>query len=555
MCSCNPKSDMVFINAKVITVDSLFSIHEAIAIKHDKIIHLGTTEEILRTTNSNSKVYDLKGKTIIPGIYEGHVHPISASKSEYSRPLPDLNTIADLLNWIDKEVKTKKKGEWIIHPKLFPTRLMEARYPTLEELDSVAPENPLFLNGSYAAMVNTKALQVSDINQNLEYQGIAKDEVTKKMTGYIKRSGFKLLNFGEPNVMSREQRIDALCRMFEHYNQVGITSICIGSGNPKSLDLIKKLRKSGELTIRVFYNMSAPFSPHGSQSEIREALSNFNYKTGDGDEWIKVGSLKVFVDGGILTGTAFLREPWGVKATEVFGIEDPNYLGILKFSKDELVQTIKLAEEFGWKFAAHATGGGAVDTLLSAFETVDSTNQINGKRHSIIHGNFYDQQAITRMNKLGIYAEIQPAWYYEDADMINYVLDEEQARFFQPYRSMIESNITLNGGSDHMAKYNSYKSINPYNPFLSMWTMITRKTKRDNVYNSNESISRYEALKTFTINNAKLSFEEDIKGSLEVGKLADMIVLSDDILTCPVDDIRNIKVFRTIIGGKVVFQR
>ena len=162
------------------------------------------------------------------------------------------------------------------------------------------------------------------------------------------------------------------------------------------LNIVKKLQASGKLTTRIFQNMYAPFNPHDDESKIREILANFPYKTGDGDEWIKVGSLKVMVDGGILTGTAFLREPWGLKAKEVYGIDDPNYLGVLNLSKDELKTIIKVTQEFGWKFTAHVTGGGGVDVLLSAFEEVDSKLKIKNK------------ESILKSNQLGIIK--MPKW-------------------------------------------------------------------------------------------------------------------------------------------------
>tara|TARA_R110001592_G_scaffold199840_1_gene448485 strand:- start:74 stop:643 length:570 start_codon:yes stop_codon:yes gene_type:complete len=170
VCSCLPKADTIIINAKVITVDSASSVHEAIAIKENKIIAIGTTNEVLKLAGAKSVIEDLNGKVVMPGIYEGHVHVVGASQSEYFNSIPDLVTINDLLSWINNESKIKKHDEWIVHPKFFATRLLEMRLPTLKELDSVAPHNPVFLNGSYGGMVNSMAFKVSDINQTLNYK-------------------------------------------------------------------------------------------------------------------------------------------------------------------------------------------------------------------------------------------------------------------------------------------------------------------------------------------------------------------------------------------------
>jgi predicted amidohydrolase YtcJ len=203
--------------------------------------------------------------------------------------------------------------------------------------------------------------------------------------------------------------------------------------------------------------------------------------------------------------------------------------------------------------AAHCTGGGAVDILLDAYEKANEEKEVGDRRFSIIHGNFYNENAIKRCQKLGVIADIQPAWFYKDGDAIKYILGDERVKNFLPLRSMLNAGLILNGGSDHMEKFNSYRAINPYNPFLAMWAMVTRKTERGTVIGSSEAISREAALKMYTINNAYGTFEEKVKGSIEVGKYADLIVLSKDYLNGPVDNIKNIQVELTMVGGRVVY--
>ena len=257
--------------------------------------------------------------------------------------------------------------------------------------------------------------------------------------------------------------------------------------------------------------------------------------------------------GGILTGPAYLREPWGDKAQYLYGITDLNYRGILNYSREQLLTLVTVANEVGWKFTAHCTGGGGVDLLLDVFEDVNRLKPIKDRRFSIIHGNFFTKKAIERMKTLGVYADMQPAWFYKDADAMYYVLGEKRIATFHPYKSLFSAGVIVNGGSDHMVKWDPNTSINPYNPFLGMWTVITRTTERGSVISSNEAISRQEALKMYTINNAYASFEEAIKGSIEPGKLADLVVLSHDILTCPENQIKNIQAEVTIVGGQIVY--
>jgi hypothetical protein len=275
--------------------------------------------------------------------------------------------------------------------------------------------------------------------------------------------------------------------------------------------------------------------------------------TGKGNEWIRTGALKIFLDGGILTGTAYLREPWGEKANKIFNINDPEYRGIIKYSKEDLLNIVSAACETGWTFTAHCTGGGGVDLLLDVFEEVNKTHSIKNLRVSIIHGNFFTEEAISRMKKLGIIANVQAAWFYKDADAMLYILGEERTKTFNPFHSMIESGVKLCAGSDHMVKLDANTSINPYNPFLGMWSMITRTTEKGSVILPEEIITREQALKMYTINNAYATFEESLKGSLEIGKLADLAVLSNDFLTCPVNQIKEIESELTLVGGKVVY--
>ena len=553
--SVKEKADTILINGKIITVDKDFSFAEAVAIKEGKVLATGKNKDILKLKGGGStNIIDLKGHTVIPGLIEGHAHPIQASQSEYFEKIPDLHTIRDLLEWISNETRLKKEGEWIIHPKFFITRLSDMRQLTKRELDSVSPNNPVFLNGSFGGMINTKAMELSGMT-SLNHPGILRNERTGEAIGIIRGSAFGLLAINQENKLSEQQQLEALKNLFHLYNQVGITSVCSGGGPPEELKMFEKLSARKELTVRIFQNIIFPFDRKTSVTAIREVLNRFGRKTGDGNEWVKVGAFKVVVDGGVLTGTAYLREGWGEKAKEVYGINDPGYRGELFFSKDELIRLITVANEAGWKFTAHVTGGGGVDTLLAAFEAVNHSSPISEKRFSIIHGNFYTQDAIRKMAALGIYADMQPAWYFKDADLLNKVLGKDVISTFHPYHSMLEAGIMINGGSDHMVVLDPNASINPYNPFLAMWSVITRKTDRGTVFNPEEGISREQALKMYTINNAYASFEEHVKGSIETGKVADLVVLSDDILTCPEHRIAEIKSLLTMVNGHTVFDK
>jgi len=543
-CTMENSADMIIVNGKILTVDEQFTIAEAIAIKDDKILAVGSNSDIRKLANRQCEIIDAEGKTIIPGINDAHLHPESASLSEIEETIPDVHTISELLEWIHGQARSKPEGEWIIFPKMFFTRLIELRQPSLAELDSVAPLHPVFLNGSFGGMINSAAMKVSGIDEKTVHKGFLKDKKTGKLSGFLRASAFKLLHLPPEKTLLPQEKEDALLAMLKRYNRYGITSLCSGTGDFDSFEMYRRLGDEGKLTVRILQNILLRAS---------DKIDTFRYVTGDGDEWARIGALKVFLDGGILTGTAYLREPWGEKARKIYGVRDPDYRGVVNFSPEDLFSIVSAANENNWKFTAHSTGGGGVDLLLDVYEKADKIKPIAGRRFSIIHGNFFTDEAIRRMSQMGVYADMQAAWFYKDADAMLNILGEERIKTFHPYRSMLDEGVLVNGGSDHMVKWDADASINPYNPFLAMWSMVTRTTERNSVIVQDEAITREEALKMYTINNAYAGFEEAIKGSIEPGKLADLAILSDDLLDCPVDQIREIQSEMTMVGGKIVY--
>ena len=194
-----------------------------------------------------------------------------------------------------------------------------------------------------------------------------------------------------------------------------------------------------------------------------------------------------------------------------------------------------------------------MDVLLDAYEFVNRITPIRDLRFCITHANFPSQYNLERCKKLGVCADVQPAWLYKDGNTLLKVLGPERMRWFQPYKSWLEY-TTIGGGSDHMLRFDPFGSTNPWSPWLGIWETLTRTLERGGVLEPNEVLTREQALRLYTINNAYLNREEKEKGSLEVGKLADLIIVDRDVLTCPVNDIRDTKVLTTIVGGKVVYQ-
>jgi predicted amidohydrolase YtcJ len=255
----------------------------------------------------------------------------------------------------------------------------------------------------------------------------------------------------------------------------------------------------------------------------------------------------------MLTGSAYMRDPWGV--SRMYGIDDPAYRGVLNVPPERLREIVEDVVDAGLQFTAHVVGDGAVHTLLDTYEAVDVEGSIRRTRACFTHSNFMSEDSVKRAARLGAVHDIQPAWLYLDSRTLERQFGGERMRWFQPLKSIFEAGGIVGGGSDHMQKIGSLRSINPYNPFLAMWVAITRSARwHEGKIHPEEALAREQAIRFYTRNNAYLLFLEDRLGSLEPGKLADFILLDRDILTCPVDEIKDIRVRETWVGGERVQQ-
>src|SRR5262249_16289346 len=269
---------------------------------------------------------------------------------------------------------------------------------------------------------------------------------------------------------------------------------------------------------------------------------------------LRIIGVKTYLDGGMLTGSAFMRQPWGV--SKIYAIDDPNYRGLQFIPKEKLTALVKTAVESNLQFTAHSVGDGAVHALLDAYEDVNKTTPIRKVRPCITHSNFMSKEAIDGMVRLGVAVDIQPAWLYLDCRTLTAHFGYDRLRYFQPLHSIFAAGGIAGGGTDHMQKIGSLRSINPYNPFLGMWTAITRRAKGyEGQLHPEAALTREQAIRFYPANNAYILFKDDQVGSLEAGKRADFIILDTDLLTCPIDDLRKTQVLSTYIDGKRIFAR
>ncbi len=547
-------AEIVYYNGNIVTMSASQPLAQAVAIRAGRFLAVGANAEVLKTAGPKTEKIDLAGKCAVPGIIESHVHPIGAALSEIDGPVPVLHSISEIKRYIAAQAAKLPADRIIFVPKVYSTRLTDHRYPTRYELDEVAPGREAMLDNGYASVLNSALLKRLGVTRDTPQPAngrIVKDEKGEP-NGLILGATQLLGKLRGSRPYSAKDRLWALKSMLARYNSVGITSIIDRGEGADGFRAYQTLRDAGELTARSYVTYLIP--AQGTPAQVRQEIERIPFVTGWGDNFLRVGSLKTIIDGGILIGTAYLREPYG-EHTQIYGYVDPDYRGVLAVPRENVFEMAKVANELGWQMTSHTTGGGATDLLLDAYEAADKVNSIRNRRFTVTHGNFPNASAIERAKKLGVAFDIQPAWLYLDGPVIKDVFGPERMRHFQPLRDLIDAGIVVGGGSDHMIRFDPRLATNPYHPFLGMWIAITRKMVDGNVLNPEQRISRMEALKMWTWNGAYLSFEEKEKGSIEPGKLADMVIISKDFAKCPEDEIKDIEALRTIVGGKVVYEK
>jgi len=545
-------AEVVFHNGKVVTQWNQHPVAEAFLVSDNRFIKVGTNREVLAAAKPEAKRVDLRGRTVLPGLNDSHTHPIGAALSEFDGPVPVMHSIADVQAYLKKLALQTQRGRVLFVPKVYSTRLMDRRYPTRYELDEAAGDREAMTDNGYASVLNSALLKRLGITHDTPQPANGKiiQDDKGEPTGLILGAGQLLGPLRNSRAFSDVERLKALKTMQATYNRVGITSTIDRGQRAEGFRTYQELKRRAEMSVRtaVTYLINA----EGKPTEVRRTIENIPFVTGWGDEWLRVGALKTIVDGGILIGTAYLREPYG-DSTEVYGYHDPSYQGVLNVQPENLAEMAKTANRLGWQMTAHTTGGGATDALLNAYDSANQESPIQDRRFTVTHGNFPNAEAIAKAKKLGVAFDCQPQWHHFDGPVLGSVFGPERTKWFLPLRSMLDAGLVVAGGSDHMIRYDPRKAINAYHPFFAMWMTITRKMADGRVLGAEQRITREEALRMWTLAGAWLTFEENLKGSIEPGKLADFVVITKDYLTVPEDEIKDIETLLTVVDGRVVY--
>ncbi len=519
---------IILINGKIITADNNNSVTDAVGIFGNLISHVGTTEKLLKTTGPNTKVIDLQGSTVIPGIVDSHNHVYQASILMEGVMAFGLTSIEELKEAIAAKAKKTPSGQWIRGGGWIESQFQENRMPTRWDLDEAAPHHPVVLSRLFAMDVcNSKALEIAGIDENTAQPKrgtIEKDEQTGEPTGILKNGAQHLIT-KHINEQSEEAFVDQVHRRtklaMEEYLRHGITTVLDPGVSVPVMRGYQQLYKSGELPLRLHmmpeaYGLAAISSGKSDPHQTDQLLDNLGLNAPFGNEWFSVGALKFAVDGGVGSKTALMHEPW---------VDGSHSEVPLRLEFNEMERLFHKAQELGWSIGIHTCGDKAQDKVLEVFKKVIEKNPREDTRHNIIHGYFPTDRALEIMRDYNIAGSLQPGFMYVEGDLYWDALREDQIEYFTPIKTYLDNNIKVACNSDMISAH--------YNPFYGMYSAVARKTSQGKSLGDDEKISRMQMLRSFTIDSAYLTFEDHIKGSIEPGKLADMAVISNDILTCP----------------------
>src|SRR5947208_8948016 len=534
--------DLVLINGKVLTMDDRSSVVEALAVLDGKILATGTNASVKSIIGTRTSVIDLAGKTVVPGLIDTHAHFKAAGLSDYVVSMNRAKTVAEALDAIKTFAAKKNPGEWIVggawHP---PSQLAEKRYLTKQEIDGVAPNNPVYLRTvGHFSMANGLALQKAGVDKSTPNPsgGSFEKDASGELTGVLVETAIDRVEKAVPP-WSEEDEVRQFKIAEGVLNSFGITSVVEGATEARDIRTLQKIALSGEASLRVGV-MFRP-EPPADISTWEANISGNGASSGFGDDWLKFAGIKVFYDGGMTLKTALMRD--------VYPDSHDDYHGITQQTPERLKQLISVCNRYDWRVGVHVVGDLGIDQVLDAFEAADKEKSIRDRRFVLIHASLIRPEQMERAHKLGVRVDFQNVFMWDKAATVERFLGRATADRAVPTKTLIEK-----VGIDNLGAGTDFP-VNPINPFLNMYVMVTRKDPNGTVYGASEAISREQALRLYTSAAARYTFEEGRKGTIEPGKLADIVVLSADYAAVPEEQIKDIKADLTLVGGKVVFQR
>jgi predicted amidohydrolase YtcJ len=538
-------ADLLLVNGRVLTMDAHDAVAQAVAVKDGKIVAVGTSAEIEPLAGASTQVIDLDGRTAIPGLTDCHVHLASDSsravESMECRDLydPSIDSVAAIVSRLRQWATSTQPGQWIVArgSPLADFRLQERRLPTKAELDAAVPRHPMYISfGAHVIIANTLALQARGVTRDTPSpQGgtVVKDPVTGEPTGELRERAQFLVKRkdGEIDPETLAARIAVELEKCSHRGVTSLHDILISK---EEVQAYQFLARAGRLPVRVHMLIRVIESNFSKQS-----LLDLGLVQGMGSEWLQIGGIKMSIDGGFTGKNAAFREP-------IAG-DDDQHPGLIRIKQDELDETVQLYHTLGMRICTHAIGDIAMDMILDAYEKALTKRPRQGHRHRVEHlGNWMmTPDRVARAKQLGILPIANPPFLFFLGDPMVEMLQRRATEQGFPFRTLWDAGFTLSFGSDAPGYY-------PVDPLRDLGTAVAHQTLSGQKVNGGEALTMREALRSQTINAAYTGFQEKMVGSIEAGKLADIVVLGDDPLTFAPERFQELPVDVTIAGGKVV---
>lgn len=535
-----PAAESIITNAKVWTVDKNHPQAEAVAIIGNRIVAVGTEAEIDTWRGPQTRIIDAAGKLLIPGFNDAHVHFISGSMQLDQVQLNDARTKEEFIRRIAEQAKKTRKGEWMLGGDWDEQNWAEhepaAGLPSRDWIDAVTPDTPVFLNrhDGHESLANSLALKLAGVTAKT--QAPAGGEIVRDAqgnpTGLLKDAAMSVVDRVVPPI-TPERRLRAAKRGLDHAASLGVTSL--QDMNPEYADIAtySLLEERGELTARIHV---APLETHWQDQAKLGIRHSF------GSDFLTMGAVKGFADGSLGSTTAYFFDPY---------VDAPKTRGLLSDEMqppEKMLERLKGADAAGLQLCVHAIGDRAISMILDMFEQITNANGARDRRFRIEHAQHVAPKDFDRFARLAVIASVQPYHAVDDGIWAEKRIGPVRIRTTYAFRTFLDRGVRLAFGTDW--------NVAPLNPMLGLYAAVTRETldgKNPNGWVPEQKIRISEAIEAYTLGSAFAEFQEKDKGSITPGKLADMVLLSDDLLTINPEAIKNVKVEFTMADGKIVY--
>jgi len=524
--------ELILHNGHIITMDPSRQRAQAIAISGDRIFAVGENATVKALRSPQTRMVDLGGSTVVPGFIDAHSHPAVAGRLHLRRVDADLRSISAIQAAIRERAARTPAGEWVLAFKYDDTKTSEGRYITRADLDAAAPNHPVYIahRGGHSGYVNSLALTkagITDATPDPEGGRFYRDPSTGRMTGKLVENATDAFDRVIPNTFTRADYREGIKLMSRMLAKSGVTSIHDAYNGPADLQAYQDARDAGELSTRVY-------SLIGYYAIDRMIAAGI--RTGFGDNWVRVGAMKATCDGSISERTARLSQPY---------VGRPQDFGVIVASEEVLYPIAKKAHEAGWQIGIHANGDVGIDTVLRIYERLQKESPRQDPRFRIEHCTVINPDLVRRMRALNVIPTPFSTYvYFHGEKMKEYGAERLNSMF--AVRSFLDAGIRVTQASDYPP--------GPFEPMMALQSSVTRTDIKGTVWGPRQRITVEEAIRVGTINGAYASFEEKTKGSLEPGKLADLVVLGRNPLREDPSSLITIPIERTMVGGKWVYE-